>query len=66
MTKFDQIKSSIETLSAPEIARLREWLDDVDQRLFDQRLEEDAKTGKLDKLAAQARANLAAGIGEEF
>lgn len=66
MTKFDQIKSSIETLSAPEIARLREWLDDVHERLFDERLEQDARTGKLDKLAAPARANLESGIGHRW
>ena len=66
MTKYEQIKSSIETLTAPEIERLREWLDDMHERMFDQRLEADAKSGKLDKLAAQARANLAAGHGEEF
>jgi hypothetical protein len=66
MTKLEQIQSSIEKLSPEEIAKLREWLDELDARLFDERIERDAKAGKLDKLAAEARANLKAGRGEEF
>jgi hypothetical protein len=52
-------------LSAEEIAELREWLEELDARLFDEKIERDAKSGKLDKLAAQARSNLKAGRGEE-
>jgi hypothetical protein len=66
MTKIEQIQSSIEQLSAEEIAELREWLEELDARLFDEKVERDAKSGKLDKLAAEARANLKAGRGEEF
>jgi hypothetical protein len=66
MTKLEQIQSSIGKLSAQEIAELRDWLDERDARLFDEKLERDAKAGKLDKLAEEARANLKAGLGEEF
>jgi hypothetical protein len=66
MTKLEQLQSSIEKLSAQEIAELREWLDELDARLFDEKIERDAKAGKLDKLAEEARANLKAGLGEEF
>ncbi len=66
MTKLEQIQSSIEKLSAEEIAKLRDWLDELDARLFDEKIEHDAKAGKLDKLAKEARANLKAGRGEEF
>ena len=66
MTKLEHIQSTIEQLSPAEIARLRAWLDDLGERLFDEAIERDAKNGKLDKLAAEARANLAAGRGEEF
>ena len=61
MTKIEQIQSSIEQLSAEEIAELREWLEELDPRLFDEKIERDAKSGKLDKLAADARINLKAG-----
>ena len=66
MTKLEQIQSSIEELSAEEIAKLRAWLDELDARLFDDKIERDAKAGKLDKLAAEARSNLKSGRGEEF
>lgn len=66
MTKIEQIQSSIEQLSAEEIAELREWLEELDARLFDEKIERDAASGKLDKLAADARSNLKAGRGEEF
>ena len=66
MTKLEQIQASIEKLSAREIAELREWLEELDARLFDEKIEREAKAGKLDKLAAEARANLKAGRGEEF
>jgi hypothetical protein len=61
MTKLEQIQSSIETLSAEEIAKLREWLDELDARLFDEKIERDAKAGKLDKLADEALAEHRAG-----
>jgi hypothetical protein len=61
MTKIEQIQSSIEQLSAEEIAELRERLEERDARLFDERIERDAKSGKLDKFAAEARSNLKAG-----
>ena len=66
MTKLEQIQSSIEKLSAREIAELRDWLEELDARLFDEKIERDAKAGKLDKLADEARGNLKAGRGEEF
>jgi hypothetical protein len=66
MTKLEQIQSSIAELSGEEIAKLREWLDELDERLFDEKIERDAKAGKLDKLADEARANMKARRGEEF
>jgi hypothetical protein len=66
MTKLEQIQSTIETLSAEEIARLRDWLEELDARLFDEKIARDAESGKLDALMEKARANLRAGRGEEF
>lgn len=66
MTKLEQIQSNIEKLSAEEIAKLREWLDELDARLFDEKIERDAKAGKLDRLADEARANMNAGLGKEI
>ena len=66
MIKLEQIQLSIEQLSAAEIARLREWLDELDERLFDERIEHDAKSGKLDKLAAEARRDHKRGLSRKL
>jgi hypothetical protein len=66
MTKLEQIQSSIEKLSAEEIAKLREWLDELDERLFDEKIERDAKAGKLDKLADEARRDHKRGLSRKL
>jgi hypothetical protein len=66
MTKIEDIAKAVERLSPEELARFRAWFEEFDARLFDERIERDAKAGKLDKLIAEARANLRAGLGEEF
>lgn len=66
MTKLQQIEAAIEELSASEIAQLREWLEELDARLFDEKIERDTKAGKLDGLIAEAKANHKAGRREEF
>jgi hypothetical protein len=45
---------------------LRDWLEELDARLFDEKIARDAASGKLDTLMADARANIKAGRGEEF
>lgn len=66
MTKIEQIQADIEKLDPAEIAKLRDWLEELDARLFDEKIERDAKSGKLDKLIADAKADHKAGRTEEF
>ena len=66
MTKLEQIQASIETLEVSEIARLRDWLAELDARLFDEKIERDAKAGKLDRLAAEALAEHARGLSRKL
>ena len=66
MSKLEQIQSSIETLSASEIAKLRDWFIELDARLFDEKIERDAKSGKLDKLAERALADHKAGLSRKL
>jgi hypothetical protein len=66
MTKIEDIEKAVEQLSAEELAKFREWFEEFDARLFDAKIERDAKAGKLDKLMAEARANHADGRREEF
>jgi hypothetical protein len=54
MGKIDAITQAIEELSVEERAELRAWLDELDERLFDEAIERDAKAGKFDELAKQA------------
>ena len=61
MDTIADIQRSIEQLAPDDVARLREWLEELDGRLFDQKLERDAKAGKLDKMAAKAVADHEAG-----
>ena len=66
MTKLEDIVSAIAALSSEDLARLRAWFEDLEARLFDERIERDAKAGKLDQLAAEARADNAAGRTREL
>lgn len=66
MGKIEDIKRSIEELAPGEVAKLRAWLDELDERLFDEKLARDVDAGKLDKLMAGARANRKAGVGDEL
>jgi len=66
MTKLEQIQSTIAALDASEIAKLREWLDQLDARLFDEKIERDVKAGRLDKLAADALAEHKRGLSRKL
>ena len=64
MTKIEDIEKAVEQLSAEDLARFRAWFEEFDARVFDAKIERDAKAGKLDKLMAEARANREAGRRE--
>lgn len=61
MTHYDEIKSAISRLSDEERGRLLEWLAELDAQRFDEKIERDAASGKLDALMDKARANAKAG-----
>ncbi|PPD28019.1 MAG: hypothetical protein CTY20_11770 [Hyphomicrobium sp.] len=61
MSKLEDIEKAVSTLSAEERAKLRAWLDELDEQAFDDQIERDAKAGKLDQLEQRALSNLAAG-----
>lgn len=66
MTTIEEIEKAITQLSPEQLAKLRNWFDEFQARLFDEQIERDAKAGKLDKLIARARENHNAGRREEF
>jgi len=61
MTRVEQIEREIQSLSAEEFARLRNWVLEQDWDEWDRQIERDASTGKLDRLMNQALADHAAG-----
>jgi hypothetical protein len=66
VTKIEGIEKAVEQRSAEDLAKFRAWFEEFDARLFDAKIERDAKSGKLDKLVADARANHADRRREEF
>jgi len=55
MTKVEQLEQQIQELSSSEFAELRQWLLERDWDEWDEQIERDAASGKLDRLFADAR-----------
>jgi hypothetical protein len=66
MTTIEDIEKAVTKLSPKELAEFRAWLDEYLEQAFDEQIERDAESGKLDKLIAKARENQRAGRREEF
>ncbi len=66
MTKLEDIEAAVAKLSPADLKKLRAWLDELEERLFDEKIERDAKAGKLDKLAAKAIAEDDAGTTSDL
>jgi hypothetical protein len=61
VSTIDDIEKAIEKLAPAELAQFRAWFDAFDAAHFDERIERDARNGKLDTLAEQALAAHRAG-----
>ena len=61
MQAVHELQSAVSQLSAEELARFRAWFDEFDAEIWDGQFEEDAKSGKLDRLANCAIENFRAG-----
>jgi len=61
VSSVEEIQSAIVSLAPEEYARLREWFIERDWEQWDQQIEADAQTGKLDFLVAEAMAEKAQG-----
>jgi hypothetical protein len=66
MTKLEDIEVAVAQLSDAERAKLRTWLDELDEQAFDAKIARDGASGKLDQLEARALANLRAGRVREI
>jgi hypothetical protein len=61
MTKLEQIEKAIAALPHDDIVALADWFAEFHAELWDKQIAADAEAGRLDKFAAKARAEIAAG-----
>lgn len=61
MTKLEQIEKSVAELSPEDLKAFAAWFEALQADLWDKQIEADTKAGRLDKLIAEARAEIAAG-----
>ena len=61
MTKVEAIEKEVEKLTQEELAAFRAWFVEYDWQAWDREIEQDAAEGRLDRLAAEALAELERG-----
>ena len=61
MRKIEEIEDQIRKLSREEFAELREWIIEQDWKAWDSQIEADARSGKLDRLVSEAKAEYQSG-----
>ena len=61
MVTVQEIEKAISSLPVEELSKFREWFEGFDAQLWDLQLEEDATSGKLDRVADKALADSKAG-----
>ena len=54
MSTVQEIEAAIAALPIDQYAQLKQWLASFDPDAFDRQIENDAKAGKLDRLAQEA------------
>jgi len=61
-----ELEQAITQLSPQDFSRLREWFEEFEAQQWDEQIERDAKSGKLDKIAEQALNEYRAGKAIEL
>ncbi|MBK7356379.1 MAG: hypothetical protein IPP84_10265 [Propionivibrio sp.] len=61
MGNVKSIEKAVESLPPSELAEFRHWFAEFDASAWDKKIGEDAATGKLDGLAAEALADYSSG-----
>ena len=61
-----EIEQAITQLSPQEYNRFREWFEEFEAQQWDEQIERDAASGKLDKIAEQALSDYHAGKAREL
>jgi len=58
MGNVKSIENAVESLPPMELAEFRRWFAEFDGNAWDRQIEQDAASGKLDQLAAEALAGV--------
>ena len=66
MRTIEDIEKALSELPADQLAEFRAWFEAFDAARFDERIEQDAKAGRLDRLTEQAIADFRAGRAREL
>ncbi|GAB3487625.1 hypothetical protein GCM10027399_01600 [Curvibacter fontanus] len=66
MGNVKSIEKAVESLPAAELAEFRRWFAEFDAAAWDKQIEQDAASGKLEGLAAEALADYRAGMVREL
>ncbi len=66
MSEVDELQARIVDLPAQDLAKLRDWLFDLDEDLWDRQISADFRAGKFKSLIDDAREELARGEAREL
>lgn len=66
MNRVKEIKESVQGLSDNELHRFRQWFKQYDHEVWDEELQSDIDSGKLDHLADRAITDYENGETKEF
>jgi hypothetical protein len=66
MTRLETLEEEIKKLSPTEFGKLRDWLLEKDWMQWDQQIEQDSASGKLDALFDEAEREHLAGKSTKF
>lgn len=63
---IEDIENAVAELPPEQFAQFRAWFEEFDATRFDQKIERDAKAGKLDRLANEALDDFRSGRAREI
>jgi hypothetical protein len=63
---IEDIENAVAKLPPDQFAKFRAWFDEFEAARFDQKIERDAKSGKLDGMAGQALDDFRKGHAREL
>lgn len=66
MTKVEKLEKKVKELSREELDDFRRWFHEYDAAVWDRQFEEDAKAGRLDRVADEAINDHRAGKSKEL